>query len=556
MGSVFSLISLRKTDTRRPSRQVQTVNGIVEGFRLDIGNHKEVDVFLGIPFAAPPVGELRFQKPIPPRNWEGVRKCIRFGPRAPQADFFWERISLGRRSEDCLYLNVFSPTWTAENESGHAVMVYVHGGGFLIDSAVKYGDEGIAKYLCRHGVVAVTIQYRLALLGFLSTGDEVCAGNLGLWDMTLALRWVQDNIRAFGGDPNRVTVFGQSAGGASVDMLALSPHSRDLFHQVIPMAGNAECTWSTVSRSQLVESCREFARRRGWDGVNYDVETSRSLVEFLRRRKVAEFEKRFITSKGVDVSKIGLDLAPVIGTTPDDFLPKSIDELRKEAPKKKALIGTCQHEGLLFATLSPNHFNLKGIDKLISVVITPENHANFEDLRRQARDLYLRNVNLDSKEEIARAYVKLYSDIFVNNGTYSYVTKMTALSNRIYLYSFEFYNPRSFGVLSLRMPFRGATHCTELTYLFGVSLLFGFHFTSADKQMIDLMTRMWTNFAKYGDPNGPYEDSTVFDFKWEPATSQECGRHLVISEKCEMRSIYEERRAEFWKNIRITAKNC
>ncbi|KAK6057525.1 Carboxylesterase [Cooperia oncophora] len=501
MGSVFSLLAIRKTDTTRPSRQVQTANGLIEGFRLNIDDDKEVDLFLGVPFAAPPIGELRFQKPTAPDNWEGVRKCVRFGPRAPQADFFWERLTLGPKSEDCLYLNVFTPVWKPENEeAGHAVMVYVHGGGYLIDSAVKYGDQGIAKYLCRHGVVVVTIQYRLALLGFMSTGDEICAGNLGLWDMTMALQWVQDNIKAFGGDPKRVTVFGQSAGGASVDMLALSPHSRDLFHQVIPMAGNAECAWSTVSRSQLVDSCREFARRRGWDGFSYDVQTSRSLVNFLRHRRWKELRN------GVDVSKIGLDLAPVIGSTPDDFLPKSIDELRKEAPKKNALIGTCQHEGLLF-----------GIEKLLSVVITPENHSNFEELRRQARDLYLCNINIESKEE-------LYSDIFVNNGTYSYVTKMATQSNRIYLYSFEFFNPRSFGILSLRMPFRGATHCTELTYLFGVSLLFGFQFTDADKQMIDLMTRMWTNFAKYGNPNGPYQDSTVFDFKWEPVTSQDCGR--------------------------------
>ncbi|KAK5974978.1 COesterase domain-containing protein, partial [Trichostrongylus colubriformis] len=172
-------------------------------------------------------------KPCSPSPWEGVRKCVRFGPRAPQADFFWERLALGRKSEDCLYLNVFSPVWKPENdEDGHAVMVYVHGGGFLIDSAVRYGDQGIAKYLCRHGVVVVTIQYRLALLGFLSTGDEVCAGNLGLWDMTLALHWVQDNIRFFDGDPERVTVFGQSAGGASVDMLALSPHSRGNYNSL------------------------------------------------------------------------------------------------------------------------------------------------------------------------------------------------------------------------------------------------------------------------------------------------------------------------------------
>ncbi|CAJ0609031.1 unnamed protein product [Cylicocyclus nassatus] len=553
MGSIGAILHFRKSRAVRPSRQVQTQNGVVEGFRLDIGSGKDVDLFLGIPFASPPLGELRFKKPQPPQNWEGVRKCVTFGPRAPQADFIWERITLGRKSEDCLYLNVFTPTWKSEeDEAGHSVMVYVHGGGYLIDSAVKYGDKGIAKYLCRHNVVVVTIQYRLGLLGFFSTGDDVCPGNLGLWDMTMALQWVHDNIKAFGGNPNKVTVFGQSAGGASVDILALSPHSRDLFQQVAPMAGNAECTWSTVNRTRLVESCKEFARRRGWQ----DTQTSESMLEHLKNRKVREFERRLITAKGMDVSKIGLDLAPSVGIAPEDFLPKSIDELRAEAPKKRCLIGTCQHEGLLFATLSPGNFNMKGFEKLLSIVITPENHANYEDLRRQARELYLHGVNLDNKVEVAKAYVKLYSDLFVNNGTYNYVDKMTQLGNRVYLYSFEYFNPQSFGILSVRMPFKGATHCTELTYLFGVSIIFGFHFTEADHKMIDLMTRMWTNFAKYGNPNGPYEDSTMLDFLWEPTTKSDCAKYLRISEKCEMRSNYEEKRAEFWKNIRITSKGC
>ncbi|CAI5455918.1 unnamed protein product [Caenorhabditis angaria] len=561
MGGVISFISLRHHGEHNmvPSRQVRTRNGLVEGFRLKIDGEKEVDLFLGIPFAKPPVGELRFKNPEHAEDWDGVKKCIRFGPRAPQADFFWERFTLGvGKSEDCLYLNVFAPTWKAEEVSNglHPVMVYVHGGGFLIDSAVKYGDEGIAKYLCRHGVVVVTIQYRLGLLGFFSTGDEVCPGNLGLWDMTMALQWVRDNVHAFGGDPRKVTVFGQSAGGASVDLLSISPHSKDLFHQVIPMAGNAECEWSTVGKNRLTHACRDFAYRKCWDDKeNIEQNPSENMLSFLRTKKDKEFEKRLLTRKGVDVSKIGLDLAPVIGSKPSDFLPKSLDDLRKEAPKKNIMIGTCEHEGLLFASLGPNNFDEKGIDKLLALLITEENHQNFEELREEAKALYMKKDEED-KEAITKGYIELYSDIFVNNGTYIYAEKMTELGNRVFMYSFDYCNPRSFGILSLRAPFRAATHCTELAYIFGVSIVFNYRYNEADNHMLDLMTRMWTNFAKYGNPNGQYEDSTVFDFKWDSTNKENPTQFLKITDKkCEMQQIYHNQRAEFWKKIRISAKN-
>ncbi|CAL2049913.1 unnamed protein product [Caenorhabditis brenneri] len=564
MGGVISFISLRHHNESHltPSKQVRTRNGLVEGFRIKIDDDREVDLFLGIPFAKPPVGDLRFKNPEHTEDWDGVKKCVRFGPRAPQADFFWERFTLGvGKSEDCLYLNVFSPTWKAEEVSNglHPVMVYVHGGGFLIDSAVKYGDEGIAKYLCRHGVVVVTIQYRLGLLGFFSTGDQVCPGNLGLWDMTMALQWVRDNVHAFGGDPRKVTVFGQSAGGVSVDLLSLSPHSRDLFHQVVPMAGNGECEWSTVGKNRLVHACRDFAYRKCWDEKQArDENASESMLAFLRTKKEKEFEKRLLTRKGVDVSKIGLDLAPVIGTKPSDFLPKSIEELRKEAPKKNIMVGTCEHEGLLFASLGPSNFDEKGIDKLLALLITEENHEDFEALREEAKKLYLKKESEeeDDKEVAARGYIQLYSDLFVNNGTYNYAEKMTKLGNKVFMYSFDYCNPRSFGILSLRAPFRAATHCTELAYIFGVSIVFNYKYNEADKAMLDLMTRMWTNFAKYGNPNGQYEDSTVFDFKWEPTNKENLTQFLVINDKkCEMQTVYQDNRAEFWKKIKISSKN-
>ncbi|KHJ95927.1 hypothetical protein OESDEN_04119 [Oesophagostomum dentatum] len=137
-----------------------------------------------------------------------------------------DHIDYGKTSEDNLYLNVFTPAWDPSDTAGFAVMVFIHGGGFISDSAVKYGDSDICEHLCTKDVVVVTVQYRLGYLGFFSTGDEVCPGNFALWDQTLALKWVQENIAFFNGNPQNVTVMGQSAGGASVDLLSICPASR------------------------------------------------------------------------------------------------------------------------------------------------------------------------------------------------------------------------------------------------------------------------------------------------------------------------------------------
>ncbi|VDM47241.1 unnamed protein product [Toxocara canis] len=408
MGAVSSFLHSKSDSEPIPSRHVKTRYGIVEGRRLVNEGPLQVDAFLGIPFAKPPIGPRRFKKPEPPEPWTGVLKAYKFGARAPQIDFIWEKWTLGvGKDEDCLTLNVFSPAWKPPDDqpNGFAVMVFVHGGGFLIDSAVKYGDVGICRNLCRYDVVVVTLQYRLGLLGFFTTGDERCAGNLGLWDQTLALKWVQvdyirysitlvttqdylyqENIAAFNGDRNRVTVFGQSAGGASVDLLSLSPHSSHLFQQVIPMAGNAECIWATTNKRRIITACKRFARKAGWRAANEGQKNRADMIDFLRTRPAKLFERGLIGRGGVDVRQIGLDLAPIID---GDFLPKSVDELREEAPLKKCMVGTCQYEGLLFGSYS--HLSLLFVRKLLILNIfwkfTLRNGMNI-DLLNAVRDAY------------------------------------------------------------------------------------------------------------------------------------------------------------------------
>ncbi|VDK47467.1 unnamed protein product [Anisakis simplex] len=551
MGTVSSCFHSKSDSEVIPSRQVKTKYGLVEGRRLVNEGSLQVDAFLGIPFAKPPTGSLRFKKPEPPDRWPGVFKAYKFGARAPQIDFIWERWTLGvGKDEDCLTLNVFSPSWKPGNDQpdGFAVMVFVHGGGFLIDSAVNYGDIGICRNLCPHGVVVVTIQYRLGYLGFLTTDDDICKGNLGLWDQTMALQWVQDNIAAFNGNPKRVTVFGQSAGGASVDLLSLSPHSSHLFQQVIPMAGNAECIWSISEKARVANTCKSFAKKLGWKSKRKDQKKQVELTEYLRAKPAKLFARGLVGRGGVNMQQIGLDIAPVID---GDFLPRPIDELRNEAPLKKCMIGTCKYEGLIFASLSSSQFNLRGIEKLLSLTIPEDKFSNWRELRNEAIQLYLgkKGTSSNDKHLMSKAFVNLFSDLFVNNGTYEYAKQMTERGHEVFLYSFEYFNPKSFGILSLRFPFKGATHCTELTYLFGKSIIFPFKLNENDRSITDLMTKLWTNFAKYGNPNGSEKCDNFTDFSWEPVNRECADRYLKIDLKTEMMNGYCERRAEFWKRV-------
>uniref|UniRef100_A0A8C8I703 Carboxylic ester hydrolase n=1 Tax=Oncorhynchus tshawytscha TaxID=74940 RepID=A0A8C8I703_ONCTS len=223
---------------------VQTKLGGLRGQYVSVkGKETVVQAYLGVPFAKPPVGPLRLAPPQPVEGWEGVRDAIQqplmcFQDRQITKDLYSNvsmTVEILEVSEDCLYLNIYTPVKPAEKTRLH-VMVWIHGGGFAIGSASVYDGSALAAY---QDVVVVVIQYRLGWLGFFSTGDKYAPGNMGLLDQVEALRWVQEHIHNFGGDSKSVTIFGESAGGASVSLLLLSPLSIGLFHGAIAESGTA-----------------------------------------------------------------------------------------------------------------------------------------------------------------------------------------------------------------------------------------------------------------------------------------------------------------------------
>uniref|UniRef100_A0A9L0JEE7 Carboxylic ester hydrolase n=1 Tax=Equus asinus TaxID=9793 RepID=A0A9L0JEE7_EQUAS len=225
---------------------VDTVQGKVLGKHVSLeGFAQPVAVFLGVPFAKPPLGSLRFAPPQPADPWPFVKNTTSYPPMCSQdpvagqiaSDLFTirkENIPV-QFSEDCLYLNIYTPAELTK-KSRLPVMVWIHGGALMVGGASTYDGLALSAH---ENVVVVTIQYRLGIWGFLSTGDEHSPGNWGHLDQVAALHWVQDNIANFGGDPGSVTIFGESAGGESVSVLVLSPLAKNLFHRAISESGVA-----------------------------------------------------------------------------------------------------------------------------------------------------------------------------------------------------------------------------------------------------------------------------------------------------------------------------
>lgn len=324
---------------------VKTTAGLVRGAE---GAHGTF-AFKGIPFAAAPVGARRFRAPERPEAWEGTRDATQYGDVVPQVrtpeilgDLF---DSKGAHGPDCLNLNVWTPDVGAV---GLPVLVWIHGGAFVIGSGSDSLYDG--STFARDGVVTVTINYRLGAAGFHHVGDGVPGtGNFGILDQIAALEWVQENIAAFGGDPNRVTVAGESAGGMSVGTLLGSPLARGLFRRAIPQSGAASNGMSAAGAGLIAG---ELLGLLGIDPADAtDAQVVAAQAELSRQIQTTRDASRF----GMEAATGVMPWMPMVG---GDVLPvPAIDAIAAgSAADVDVLIGTCRHELMLFLGLAPSMF--------------------------------------------------------------------------------------------------------------------------------------------------------------------------------------------------------
>uniref|UniRef100_A0A1I7UMT8 Carboxylic ester hydrolase n=1 Tax=Caenorhabditis tropicalis TaxID=1561998 RepID=A0A1I7UMT8_9PELO len=525
-----------------PEENTEIVNATCGPVRGNIYKHNDVivDGYLGIPYAKPPVGDLRFKKPVPADVWSETRNCFKYGPVCIQTGGF-EEIA-GPRQETpeeagCLTLNVFAPRApSSEFKNGRPVMVFIHGGGYELCGSADFCAYSLSGTLPLKDVVVVTLNYRLGAFGFFTTGDDVCRGNMGLWDQTLALKWVQQNISSFGGNPNLVTVLGQSAGGASTDLLSLSPHSRDLFKRFIPISGSAHCDFAMRTAENQAKIFREFAEFHGFTGGDsnalfkwYTEQSSETLSSVKKFKKSVSGFLTFIPN---------LD---------GDFFPKSLNELRREAPKKQMMIGVDEYEGLMLAMMNPAFSPPEtGLQLAPKGLYGSDVVSNPDEAQKIFYEAYTRGIDKSDELALKKKLGEAIGDEFFNVGILQAAKSAAEHGNDVYLYVFAYTNPDGFGMWDGMLPFKAAVHCTELRYLLGEGVYSKFDPNEEDLKVLELTTTLFTNFAKYGNPNGKGNDSN----EWKKYTLDHPERHFRISyPRSEMRDVYHEGRIQFLEKL-------
>lgn len=440
---------------------VKTQNGLVQGMLED-----GLTVYKGIPFAAPPTGDLRWKAPQPAKNWEGVKQTTAFAPAAFQGGN-----PPSGKSEDCLYLNIWTPAKSAKEKV--PVLVWIYGGGFSFGSTSEpaYSGEKLAK----KGVVLVSIAYRVGQLGFLAHPElsaenpNKVSGNYGLLDMIAGLQWIKKNIAAFGGDPNKVTIFGESAGAIAISQLCASPLAKGLFHGAISQSGGSFGPARTITYPGENMKTLKMAEA---DGLEFAKKAGTTSIADLRKIEADKLLMGFGMPGGWPI----VDGHVIPG---DQY---KLYEARKynDVP---VLIGYNSDEGLSF-----------GREK------TPEEYANNVKKRYGKFAENLIKAYPTEGNTVPKTARDLTRDAAFGWQTWAWA-KLQAKTGKSNVYYYYFDQHPDYPKDSPQYG-QGSPHGQDVAYVFMHLDPSNPQTSKTDLEISDAMGTYWTNFAKYGTPNG------------------------------------------------------
>ncbi|XP_075573250.1 bile salt-activated lipase [Pelecanus crispus] len=513
---------------------VHTEGGFVEGENKKLGLFENyVDIFRGIPFAAPP---KTLEDPQPHPGWDGTLQAKKFKNRCLQMTLAQTDV---RGSEDCLYLNIWVPQGRRDVSTNLPVMIWIYGGGFLVGGSqganflnnYLYDGEEIAV---RGNVIVVTVGYRVGPLGFLSTGDANLPGNYGLKDQHMAIAWVKRNIKAFGGDPDNITIFGESAGAASVSLQTLSPKSKGLFKRAISQSGVGLCSWA-IQKDPLA-----WAKKLG-QKVGCPIDNTTALADCLR----VSNPKTLTLAYHLQLINLPIPLVHTLALTPvvdGDFLPDMPENLFANAADIDYIAGVNNMDGHIFAGI-----DLPAINRpLVKITADEVYHL-------------VKGLTVDRGEAGANATYNIYTQAWGDNPNQEVMKKTVVelITDYIFLiptqwalslhaqnarnaktYSYLFSQPSR---MPIYPPWVGADHTDDLQYVFGKPFATPLGYLPKHRTVSKAMMAYWTNFARTGDPNKGISEVPV---TWPPYT-KESSSYLEINNKINQNSVQQNLKARY-----------
>lgn len=470
--------------------QVHLAKGIIEG---NYNTLDDIQTYFGVPFAKPPVGELRWKAPQPLEPWQGVKITKEFGPRPMQTMVFGDMKSRSAGvSEDCLYLNIWTPA--KRDTKGLPVLLYFYGGGNVAGDASEYRYDG--ESMAKKGMVVVTSNYRLNIFGYLAHPDlsaeapYKASGNYGALDQQAAIQWVHDNIAAFGGDPGKITIAGESAGSIAVSAQMASPLSKDLIAGAIGESGAAiNPTMVPVPLKEAEKTGKEFVEKAGYSGI--------AELRKLPARDIYEIyneSKRFGFPMVID----------------GYFLPKSLPEIFSSGQQAQVPL-----------LLGWNSAEIPGMAFMQGQAYTPENfEAKVKEAYPEKYEEVLGLYPHGTAQEVERSATSLASDRFIVYSTWKWFDLHRKNSDQpVYRYLFSRIRPplvdqsmapglaggtvKKDSDTPPRPALIGAPHASEIEYCMGnLPLVTDYGWTPDDYTVSETMQAYFANFVKTGNPNG------------------------------------------------------
>ncbi|KAK7498999.1 hypothetical protein BaRGS_00009808 [Batillaria attramentaria] len=484
------------TLAQEQSTVVETTLGSVQGVRKTV-NNRPVDVYYGIPFARPPVGDLRFKEPVPAEPWTGTRAAVEMPNSCFQSiDMEFNRFKgvemwnpNTEMSEDCLYLNVWVPRGFGSTPP-RTTMVWIYGGGFWAGTSTLTVYDA-TKLAATENVIVVSMNYRMGTLGFLYTNTTHAPGNMGLLDQVMALRWVHQNVDNFGGSPDSITIFGESAGAASVGFHLMSPLSMDYFSRAIMQSSSPLVDWGVTSNSKALRRSQDVAEL-----VGCPAESASGMVECLRSK-----DAQNLTDTMWQVAEYWFDV-PIAPVVDKHFLPDHPKNLMASGRIKntEVIVGANKDEGLFFLLYAfKNEFPLDNSGQM--------SNSQFRDL--------VHSINFNADEKIDQAIIYKYfqsevpqtrdslrdiaddisGDAQFKCPVVDFATEYARSGHDVYLYSFEH-----------RLSNNAWPEWTGVMHGYEVEAVFllpeDTNYTQQDLDVASRMAAYWTRFAQSGDPNG------------------------------------------------------